>query len=80
MWRVPGILMTMSYSHILLRISLIPGRIIIPIVFKWILVAMFAGKEAFILALSSAGERFTGAVHMGNTTFHLQLFGIYVLQ
>ena len=39
-------------------------------VFKWILVAMFAGKEAFMLALSSAGERFTGAVHMGNTTLH----------
>jgi len=37
-------------------------------VFKWILVAVFAGKEAVILALSSAGERFTGTVHMGNTT------------
>jgi len=37
-------------------------------VFKWILVAVFSGKEAFMLALSSAGVRFMGEVHTGNNS------------
>ena len=37
-------------------------------VFKWILVVAFSGREALLLALSSAGERFVGKVHMGNTS------------
>ena len=37
-------------------------------VFKWILVAAFSGREALLLALSSAGVRFAGEVHMGNNS------------